>query len=240
MNEKTQRFLNRNGMAVDDIKYILRENQRTAFHLLDNRIITTVTPLKEVLSELPEGVFLNIQKGVAVCARHVVDISNHGVYTMTDGRTFCGRKRNLGEHKRNRSMLSFNTSALPGTNELPLTLFEKCTVLDEMPVAFCVIELVFDKDGHGIDFIFRYCNKEMEALEGVCLTDMIGRSFYEVFPDGDKKWLISYADVALNGTKRTIRDYNPEIRQNLTIHCFQPDEGFCACLLIKDSAAAAP
>ena len=46
MNEKTQRFLNRNGMAVDDIKYILRENQRTAFHLLDNRIITTVTPLK--------------------------------------------------------------------------------------------------------------------------------------------------------------------------------------------------
>ena len=42
--------------------------------------------------------------------------------------------------------------------------------MDEMPLAYCVIELVFDEDGHGIDFIFRYCNKEMAVVEGVtCL-----------------------------------------------------------------------
>ena len=30
--------------------------------------------------------------------------------------------------------------------------------MDEMPLAYCVIELVFDEDGHSVDFIFRYCN----------------------------------------------------------------------------------
>ena len=29
------------------------------------------------------------------------------------------------------------------------------TLLDDMPLAFCVIELVFNKDGRGVDFIFR-------------------------------------------------------------------------------------
>ena len=47
----------------------------------------------------------------------------------------------------------------------------KCSVLDDMPVAYCVIELVFDEAGHGIDFIFRYCNKQMEVIEGVPAED---------------------------------------------------------------------
>ena len=36
-----------------------------------------------------------------------------------------------------------------------------------MPVAYCVIELVFDAEGHGVDFVFRYCNKQMEVVEGI-------------------------------------------------------------------------
>lgn len=54
----------------------------------------------------------------------------------------------------------------------------------------------------------------------------------QVFENGDKKWLVTYADVALNGTKRIIHDYSPEINKNLTIHCFQPSPGYCACVLI--------
>lgn len=58
-----------------------------------------------------------------------------------------------------------------------------------MPLAFCVIELVFNEDGRGVDFIFRYCNAEMEKVEGVPVEEMLNRSFYEVFRNGDKKWL---------------------------------------------------
>ena len=113
----------------------------------------------------------------------------------------------------------------------PLNMLEKCSLLDNMPLAFCLIELVFNEDGRGFDFIFRYCNAEMEKVEGVPVEEMLNRSFYEVFRNGDKKWLVSYADVALNGTKHTIHDYSPEIDKNLIIHCYQPEPGYCACVL---------
>lgn len=92
--------------------------------------------------------------------------------------------------------------------------------MDEMPLAYCVIELVFDENGHGVDFIFRYCNKEMAVVEGVPVEEMLNRSFYEVFRNGDRKWLVSYADVALNGTKHTLKDLSPEIGKDLTIYCY--------------------
>ena len=36
---------------------------------------------------------------------------------------------------------------------------------------------------------FRYCNAEMATVEGVPVEEMLNRSFYKVFPNGDKKWL---------------------------------------------------
>lgn len=71
----------------------------------------------------------------------------------------------------------------------------------------------------------------MAHIEGVPVEKMLNRSFYEVFRNGDKKWLVTYADVALNGTKHLIHDYSPEIGQQLNIYCYQPEQGFCACIL---------
>ena len=115
---------------------------------------------------------------------------------------------------------------------------EKCILLDDMPLAYCIIELVFNEEGHGVDFIFRYCNAEMAVMEGVPVEQMLNRSFYEVFHNGVKKWLVAYADVALNGTKRILRDYSPEVDKNLTIYCYQPEPGFCACILQTTEVAS--
>ena len=105
------------------------------------------------------------------------------------------------------------------------------SILDNMPIAFCVIELIFNNDGHGIDFVFRYCNNEMAVIEGKTIEEMMNHSFFSVFPNADKKWLVAYTDVAVNGSSRYIRDYSPEINKEIFVRCFQPLEGFCACLL---------
>ncbi|WP_330696874.1 hypothetical protein, partial [Roseburia faecis] len=47
------------------------------------------------------------------------------------------------------------------------------------------------------------------------------------------------AEVALNGKQSIIRDYSPEINQNLTIRCFQPEKGHCACFFINIKKATA-
>lgn len=127
---------------------------------------------------------MSISKGIVVCRSHIVNISNDGIYTMSDGRTFQGRKRDMSSHRRLRAEIG-----LTNTKHRPLSMLEKCSLLDNMPLAFCVIELVFNEDGCGVDFIFRYCNAEMATVEGVPVEEMLNRSFYKVFPNGDKKWL---------------------------------------------------
>ena len=155
---------------------------------------------------------------------------------MSDGRTFAGRKRGLSAHRHLRKQMGLNALPDAQPQTTPMTFLEKCTLLNEMPLAYCVIELIFNAEGHGVDFIFRYCNAEMAVMEGVPVDKMLNRSFYEVFRNGDKKWLVAYADVALNGTKRILHDYSPEIGKYLTIYCYQSAPGFCACVLQKADA----
>lgn len=112
-----------------------------------------------------------------------------------------------------------------------MDISKRFAVLDNMPLAFCVIELVFNEDNAGVDFIFRYCNKQMEIVEGKSINEMLNHSFYKVFPHADKKWLVAYSEVAVTGKSTTFKDYSPEIDKDLLIMCFQPVEGFCACVL---------
>ena len=219
-------YFKKHALCAENILYIYRKDRKTVIQRSDGEEFALFIPVQNVLSALPESEFLSISKGTVVCRSHIVNISDDGIYTMSDGRTFQGRKRDMSSHRRLRTEIE-----LAGMKPHPLSMLEKCSLLDDMPLAFCVIELVFNQDGHGIDFIFRYCNAEMANVEGVPVEEMLDRSFYKVFPNGDKKWLVAYADVALNGTKHTLRDYSPEIDKNLTIHCYQPEPGYCACVL---------
>ena len=233
MGYNVPRYFQRKKINISDIIYFTRQNPYTIITLLDGKSITTTIPMKELVSFLPADDFLNISKGITLRKNQIVHISDEGLYTMTNGQTFQGRKRNLSQHKQIRQALHLpDTASNASACRTPLDLLEKCSLLDKMPLAFCIIELVFDANGHGVDFIFRYCNEKMAVVEGVPVSEMINRSFYEVFKNGDKKWLVTYADVALNGTKHVLRDFSPEIGKTLTIHCYQPHPGYCACVLI--------
>ena len=68
------------------------------------------------------------------------------------------------------------------------------------------------------------------------LTYITVKDFFESFfllsiSECRQKWLVAYTDVAVNGNSRYIRDYSPEINKEIFVRCFQPLEGFCACLL---------
>lgn len=229
-----QRFFKRNKIEIEKILYIYHHDRKTVVCHEPGREIFSSAPLQEVLAFLPEEDFISISRNAIVRRDKILNISHDGVYTMLDGKTFQGRTRYLSTHRRLKKEMESGIKKAGKANPHPLSFLEKCSILDDMPVAYCVIELTFDEDGHGVDFIFRYCNKYMEVVEGIPVEDMLNRSFYEVFKNGDRKWLVSYADVALNGSKRTLSDYSPEIDKNLTIYCYQPEPGFCACVLVPE------
>ena len=62
---------------------------------------------------------------------------------------------------------------------------------------------------------------------------MINKSFYSVFENGDRKWVATYADIALNGGYKIVEGFSPEIGEYLKVFCYQPKPNFCACALIK-------
>ena len=226
-------FFERKNIDISNILYLTRQNPLTKITFFDGKEILTAIPVKEIAIYLPDEEFVNITKGVLLRKSQIVNISDDGLYTMTDGSVFQGRKRNISQHKQLRQALGLSKEQdAKAEKMIPFELLEKCSILNDMPLAFCVIELVFDANGRGVDFVFRYCNEEMAVVEGIPVSEMLNNSFYEVFENGDKKWLVTYADVALNGTKVILHDYSPEIGKDLTIYCFQPHPGYCACILI--------
>ena len=226
-------FFERKNIDISNILYLTRQNPLTKITFFDGKEILTAIPVKEIAIYLPDEEFVNITKGILLRKSQIVNISDDGLYAMTDGSVFQGRKRNISQHKQLRQALGLSKEQNEKTEQMiPLELLEKCSILNDMPLAFCVIELVFDANGRGIDFVFRYCNEEMAVVEGIPVSEMLNNSFYEVFENGDKKWLVTYADVALNGKKVILHDYSPEIGKDLTIYCFQPHPGYCACILI--------
>lgn len=226
-------FFERKNIDISNILYLTRQNPLTKITFFDGKEILTAIPVKEIAIYLPDEEFVNITKGILLRKSQIVNISDDGLYAMTDGSVFQGRKRNISQHKQLRQALGLSKEQDEKAEKMiPLELLEKCSILNDMPLAFCVIELVFDANGRGVDFVFRYCNEEMAVVEGIPVSEMLNNSFYEVFENGDKKWLVTYADVALNGTKVILHAYSPEIRKDLTIYCFQPHPGYCACILI--------
>lgn len=226
-------FFERKNIDISNILYLTRQNPLTKITFFDGKETLTAIPVKEIAIYLPDEEFVNITKGILLRKSQIVNISDDGLYTMTDGSVFQGRKRNISQHKQLRQALGLSKEQDEKAEKMiPLELLEKCSILNDMPLAFCVIKLVFDANGRGVDFVFRYCNEEMAVVEGIPISEMLNHSFYEVFENGDKKWLVTYADVALNGKKVILHDYSPEIGKDLTIYCFQPHPGYCACILI--------
>lgn len=221
MGTQASRFLERNNINAENLLYITRDSRKTMLHIEDGRVVDTFLPIKTIMKELPENSFDCINKGVVVAVGKIQSIVNN-VYVMVNGAKFTGRVRAV------KNLDATKTVVIPNNSD-----WDNYKAFDDYSLAFCIIELVFDEHGRGIDFIFRYCNKEMEVLEGKSIKDMLNHSFYEIFENADKKWLITYADVALNGVKRTIESYSPEIDAHLRIYCYQPKPNFCACTLIK-------
>lgn len=229
MDIKINNFLRKKNISPSDIMYIIREGRNSCINLADTRIITTYLPIKAFTDYFNSDLFISINKGITLNASFISSIEN-GVYKMSNGVEFKGRTRSPAQQKHNIEKIT-QKAAL--TKNISDKIHELFSIMDNSPIAFAVIEVTFDDEGHGMDFIFRYCNKAMLELEDLSAEEILNKSFYEVFKDSNKKWMVSYADVALNGSKKIISYYLKKSNRKVLAYCYQPYERFCACSLIE-------
>lgn len=82
-------------------------------------------------------------------------------------------------------------------SEVESTLKSLYKAIDE---GYCLCELVLDGLGRPVDYRFLEVNPLFEQISG--LSNVCGRTAFEVIPNLEPSWLEMYADVALRGIAR--------------------------------------
>lgn len=102
---------------------------------------------------------------------------------------------------------------------------------DKSDLAYCVIKVILDKRGEPVDWEFTYINDALAKIEGFEKEQLLNVHFFEVFPDGDGKWLKYYYSAAYENESVLIEDYSKEVNKVLRIRCFPVEYGYCGCIL---------
>lgn len=85
--------------SYNDIVYIIKTKGTaiTEFHLSDGRIITRYISLRECKEQLPQDIFININKGILVNKHHIKYINRYTYYLDND-ESLDGKLKNTKLH----------------------------------------------------------------------------------------------------------------------------------------------
>ena len=220
---------NRTKIAIRcaDILYVIMSDDHCRIHMFDGNVYRCRMTLKELKKQLNEE-FMEVKRGCMVAVSAISDIQD--MILLSNGEKICytkRKKRMLREERQKKQELLI---AKISKKKLPLTAEEYCKyykICDALPFAFTDIEMVFNEEKKAVDWIFRYGNEALAALEKQPLDKMIGSSFSSLFSNMDAKWLHVYGETL------EIMDYSPEIDTNLKIICFPTFPGHCGCILFN-------
>ncbi len=109
------------------------------------------------------------------------------------------------------------------------------------PNGFCLIHVDLDDGGKPVDWTFIYVNEALCRMEGKTEEELTGHRFYEIFPDGSRKWLQHYYEAAYLHKGVSFDELSEEIDCYLHIEAYPTDKpGYCICMLynIKDRVLA--
>ena len=226
---------NRTKIAIRcaDILYVIMSDDHCRIHMFDGNVYRCRMTLKELKKQLNEE-FIEVKRGCMVAVSAISDIGDR--ILLSNGEKICYTKRKKRvlreELQKNQELIIAKISK----KKLPLTAEEYrkyYKICDALPFAFTDIEMVFNEEKKAVDWIFRYGNEALAALEKQPLDKMIGSSFSSLFSNMDAKWLQVYERATLYGETLEIMDYSPEIDTNLKIICFPTFPGHCGCILFN-------
>ena len=218
-------------LMAEDILYLSLSGRKTAIHITGGRIYETYTPIDELAKNLG-STFIRVDRCYLVSAKAIHDVTK--TIDLINGESLDyarRRKREIVEQlriERQKIGQTLERNDAPTSRE---AYHRHYASFDHMSFAFTDIEMVFSEAHSAVDWIFRYGNVALAALEKLPLEQLIDHSFGSIFPNMDAKWLRVYERTALYGETLEITDYSPEIDTELKIVCFPTFPGHCGCML---------
>lgn len=222
-------------LNINSILYIIMIGKNAEIHISKDEIYKTRMSFGEIQSKLDDN-FIKVNRGCIVSARAIHNITDNVNLNNGESLVYTVRKKKeiINQiHQIQKNIIdSFSDKNIPSTEEEYKKYYSS---FENMPFAFTDIEMIFDKEKHAIDWIFRYGNSALAKLEKTPLEKLIGNSFGSIFSNMDSKWLKSYERATLYGETLEIVDYSPEIDTYLKVICFPTFKGHCGCILFDIS-----
>ena len=105
-------------------------------------------------------------------------------------------------------------------------------ISDHIPHGVCIIHVDLDSKGQPVDWTFVECNQALAEMEGFSKEDLLGSRFFDLFPNGSRKWLKYYYAAAYEDTYHEFDEISEEIGIYLHIAAIPTSEkGYCLCIL---------
>ena len=99
MNKLFNFFYHNDICSYNDILYIIKTKGTSIaqFHLTDGRVLTKYISLKGCKQQLPQDIFININKGILINKNHIKYINRY-TYYLDNGESFDGKLKNTKLH----------------------------------------------------------------------------------------------------------------------------------------------
>ncbi len=93
------------------------------------------------------------------------------------------------------------------------------TLFESIEEAFCILEKIENRPGDPVDFRYLEVNPAFAKQTGV--TDLVGRTIREAFPDLEEEWLEVYDTVLQTGESTGLERFVPAINRTLDLYAFR-------------------
>ena len=94
-----------------------------------------------------------------------------------------------------------------------------------MPSGFALHEIICDKSGEPVDYLFLDINPAFERLTGMLADDVIGKTIKEVQPKIEQEWIDTYGHVAMTGETIEFERYSGPLNRLYWVRVFSPLKG---------------
>ncbi len=105
-------------------------------------------------------------------------------------------------------------------------------LFERMIDGFAVHEIICDLNGQPIDYRFLAVNPAFERLTGLRETEVVGRTFAELWPKPDPFWVETYGRVALTGESISFQHFSKELGRHFEVSAFRPAPRQFACVFV--------
>ncbi len=104
-------------------------------------------------------------------------------------------------------------------------------LVSTMTQGLALHEIICDEQGVPVDYRFLTANKSFEALTGLKIESIIGKTVLELMPGTEKYWIEQYGKVALTGEPAHFENFAREIGKYYEVLAYSPEKNQFAVVI---------